>query len=171
MPPGHQLAVLDVREKLTYLDTRVVSPFEYIALEGSREAYDFYSRAPTILLRLFRQTSDELHHIYDRANLRPWLVQAGEPASTQIVCLARALARLGAASSLPGLDEASNHPHHFVRWAAIQAMSAIDRTRALDRVQKALADPHPDVRDAARRSLEKAAAARDGSRKGGLPWH
>lgn len=154
LPATHRPAVLDTNETLAYEATRTVRPFDYMVLDGATTAYDFYALEPTVLVRLFVRSSDALHHIFDRATLRPWLVQAGEPASTQIVCLLQALARFGNPTSVPHLDDASRHPHHFVRWAAVQAMAAIDPARAREQVRLALTDEHPDVRDAARRSLE-----------------
>ena len=158
-PPGHDPLSLDPGEVLIPLETRVVRPFEDTALEGGREAYYLHADGPTVLVRLLRHASHALHHIYDRATLRPWMVQAGDPATTQVVCLAKVLGALGDSSSAKVLRAATRHPHHFARWAAVQALAAIDFDLALERIVAALDDPHPEVRDAARRALERAAPA------------
>lgn len=154
LPPTHRPAVLDTNETLSFEGTSAIRPFEYFVLDGATRTYDFHAFEPTLLVRLFLPRSDALHHIYDRATLHPWLAQAGDPASTQIVCLLQALALLGDMSSVAHVDKASRHPHHFVRWAAIQAMSCIDAARAGEQVRAALGDEHPDIQDAARRSVE-----------------
>jgi HEAT repeat protein len=85
------------------------------------------------------------------------MVQAGDPASTQLVCLINALASFADPSSLCAFEAVSRHPHHFVRWAAIRGMGAISPERALSRVREALEDDHPDIRNTARRTLAKVA--------------
>jgi HEAT repeat protein len=146
--------------ELILAETGLTRPLEHVSIDGRTEAYDFRVSAPTILVRLFRNGSEPLHHIYDRQSLRPWLVQAGDTASTQIVCLANALEELGDASSVAVLEQASHHPHHFVRWSAIQAISALHEESAMRCLRAALTDSHADIRDAARRTLARIAETR-----------
>jgi len=51
------------------------------------------------------------------------------------------------------------HPAHYVRWAALQAIFSLDRERGAALLKTAAADPHEHVRTAAIRSLEKLNAA------------
>jgi HEAT repeats len=155
LPALHDRDVLNVAEELVYDRTCSIEPGRYVALRGEQDVLDFFSAAPTILVRLFSPANDVLHHCYDRLTRRPWMVQAGDPASTQLVCLINALAHFADPTSLGAFEAVSGHPHHFVRWAAIRAMAAISRERALSLVHEALKDDHPDVRSAAQRTLAK----------------
>jgi hypothetical protein len=157
LPESHDRDVLDVSEELAYERTDSIEPGGYVALHGDRDVVDFFSDGPTILMRVFSPVHDALHHCYDRVTRRPWMVQAGEPGSTQLVCLINALAHFADPTSLPALEAACRHPHHFVRWAAIRGLAAISREAALALVREALEDRHPDIREAARRTLSKVA--------------
>lgn len=155
LPPWHDRDVLNVADELVYDRTCSIEPGRYVALRGEQDVLDFLSDAPTILVRLFSPAHDVLHHCYDRLTRRPWMVQAGDPASTQLVCLINALAHFADPTSLCAFEAVSRHPHHFVRWAAIRAMATISRERALSLVCEALTDDHPDIRSAAQRTLAK----------------
>jgi hypothetical protein len=157
LPASHDRNVLAMGEELAYERTDSIAPGGYVVLRGDREVLDFSSDGPTILVRLFQPADDALHHCYDRATRRAWMAQAGDPGSTQLVCLVNAVAHFADPASMPALEAVARHPHHFVRWAAIRGMAAISRENALGLVREALADPHPDIREAARRTLSKAA--------------
>jgi hypothetical protein len=157
LPVSHDRDVLEVGEELTYERTDTIAPGGYVALRGQSDVLDFLSDGPTILVRLFCPSDDALHHAYDRVTRRAWMAQAGDPGSTQLVCLINAVAHFADPASLPALEAVSRHPHHFVRWAAIRGMAAISRETALALVREALADRHPDIREAARRTLSKVA--------------
>ena len=53
------------------------------------------------------------------------------------------------------LGAISEHPSHFVRWAAIQAVGRLDRARAVELLRRSLEDAHPHVRSMAAKVLAK----------------
>jgi HEAT repeat protein len=61
--------------------------------------------------------------------------------------------------AVPALEGLMEHPAHYVRWAALQAIFSLDRERGAALLKTATTDPHEHVRTAALRSLEKLNAA------------
>ena len=59
-------------------------------------------------------------------------------------------------SSLEPLEQLSSHPHHAVRWAAIQNIGRLSRRAAMPKLEQAVNDPHPHVRRAATNMLQQA---------------
>jgi HEAT repeat protein len=53
----------------------------------------------------------------------------------------------------------ADHEYHYVRWAAIQNLCYHDIEMGRPFLIKSLEDPHPQVRDAARRALAFISAA------------
>jgi hypothetical protein len=65
------------------------------------------------------------------------------------------LVRMGAKRALPEIIGAAKSKDHFVRWAAIAAAACLDNKAGLQLLQKALEDPHPDIRFAALHALSE----------------
>jgi HEAT repeat protein len=63
---------------------------------------------------------------------------------------------LGNEASLPVLRKLTQSPHHYVRWSAIQAAAALDGVVGLVLLRAAANDPHPHIRDTARRVIAQA---------------
>ena len=60
-------------------------------------------------------------------------------------------------SSLEPLKLLTGHPHHAVRWAAIQNLGRLSRAEALAALEAASHDPHPHIQRAARKTLGQVA--------------
>lgn len=80
------------------------------------------------------------------------------PSDALALNLTRHYAAERSRSSLDQLHELACHPCHMVRWSAMQAVARIDGSMAMVLIRKAVDDPHPGVRSAARRVIEKRAA-------------
>ena len=67
------------------------------------------------------------------------------------ICLTlKAMKRTGSDALL---DRLSRHPAHFVRWAAIQGLGAVNPEKAVERLKQSLTDEHPHIRRAAAKHL------------------
>lgn len=91
---------------------------------------------------------------YDAATLAPVRLIAGSLTASRLEYLALMLGRMGHRASIPQLSRLATHHNYGVRWAAIQAIAALDGSTGLDLVHGALDDPHPQIRAAARRTLD-----------------
>ena len=80
---------------------------------------------------------------------------AFDPADT--VALLSALEHREAA---PVIATLYDHPDHFVRWSAVRRVIELDPALGTPLVYRALTDPHPHIRRAAQRSVERYEASR-----------
>lgn len=144
--PGVGLRLLDERE----YDGGVVE--ERIA---DKVVYDYGSDAEFMMLRLaYRPFADQCWH-FDNTTLQSRFPSAGLMDQSALVNTAKVLGALGDPAAVPHLVELAEHPSHFVRWAAIQAVGRLDRARAVELLRRSLEDAHPHVRSMAAKVLAK----------------
>jgi HEAT repeat protein len=64
------------------------------------------------------------------------------------------LRKLGATSAVPAIAAFVDHPNFFVRWHVMRDLIGLDPIAALPHLtHMAAGDPHPETREAARRTL------------------
>lgn len=102
-----------------------------------------------LVLRLLSEPFEALQWSFCRRTRQPLQSIAATSVDSELVVLARALGAMGKSCSLPVLHELAMHRHHFVRWAALQAIHRIDSNVALPLLENARVDNHPHVRRAA----------------------
>jgi hypothetical protein len=112
---------------------------------------------PTILLKLLSPPVVPLLWEYDLVTRAPIRAVSGSVASSRLEYMAALMASMDHAGAAPTLVRmAGDHPHHFVRWAALRAVAALDRQEGERLLQVAAADPHPHIRRAAVKALRTA---------------
>ena len=118
--------------------------------------------APTLVVCFSSATTLTTRWEYDAATLARTKLVAADHSVSRLQLLASVLAEMKDPGAVPALEGLMEHPAHYVRWAALQAIFSLDRERGAALLKTAAADPHEHVRTAAIRSLEKlnAAAAR-----------
>ena len=69
------------------------------------------------------------------------------------LCMA-ILVKLNYVDAIPTLKTFLKHPHHFIRWYAMQQILALDALQVLQELaDMAVTDPHPEVKLAAKQTL------------------
>jgi len=118
--------------------------------------------APTLVVCFSSAATLTTRWEYDAASLARTRLVAADHSVSRLQLLASVLAEMKDPGAVPALEGLMEHPAHYVRWAALQAIFSLDRERGAALLKTAAADPHEHVRTAAIRSLEKlnAAAAR-----------
>src|SRR6185437_1152306 len=118
--------------------------------------------APTLVACFSSAATLTTRWEYDSATLARTRLVAADHSVSRLQLLASVLAEMKDPGAVPALEGLMEHPAHYVRWAALQAIFSLDRERGAALLKTAAADPHEHVRTAAIRSLEKlnAAAAR-----------
>jgi HEAT repeat protein len=96
---------------------------------------------------------------YETATLARVRVVAADHSVSRLQLLASVLAQMKNPCAIPALEGLMEHPAHYVRWAALEAIFSLDRERGAALLKTAATDPHEHVRTAAIRSLEKLNAA------------
>lgn len=154
LPANYRNAIFDPAVRLEPAGSGITAPGGILLLQSDRFAYDFKVRQPLPVLKFASSSFQALEWLFNKDNLHAWQANDSELVWTQLRVAAYILGRLANQSSLEPLELLSTHPHHAVRWAAIQNLGRISRQAALPKLEQALSDPHPHVRRAAAKTLQ-----------------
>ncbi len=102
---------------------------------------------------------------YDITTCQRIRVMAADHSVSRLQLLASVLAEMRDPQGVAALEGLMEHPAHYVRWAALQAVMCLDREYGISLLKKATNDSHEHVRSAAVRSLAKL----DITASGGMP--
>lgn len=155
LPANYRNDVFDPSLRLEPAGSGVTRPGAILQLLSAEYAYDFRVEQPTLVAKFTSAPFHTLEWLFSKDSLRPWQANDSELSSTQLRVAAYILGKLAHQSSLEPLLAMTRHPHHAVRWAAIQAVGRLSRTEALTQLQRAQADPHPHLRRAAAKTLKQ----------------
>jgi len=79
---------------------------------------------------------------------------AADDSASRIQMITTLLRKLGATSAVPAIAAFADHPNFFVRWHVMRDLIGLDPIAALPHLTRmAAGDPHPETREAARRTL------------------
>lgn len=126
---------------------------ETAMLRAARDIAHIAADGPAPLLVLGTPSAYPLVWEYDAATGRPNRMIAGSPVSSRLEYTSLILAEMGYQPAIPQLTQLCHHTDHAVRWAAIRAVTHLDRAQGVDLLQDATSDPHPQLRTAAARVL------------------
>jgi len=128
---------------------------ETLRLETGQYAYDFHVARPLPVMRLASNSFRPLEWLFSKSTLQAWQANDAEMSFTQLRVAAYVLGKIAHQSSVAPLRQLGSHPHHAVRWAAIQNLGRLSRSEALAKIREAVNDPHPHVRRAAQKTLDQ----------------
>lgn len=155
VPEGFRNDVFDPSLRLEPAGVVTAQLRETLRLETSRYAYDFNVPRPLPFLRFATTPLRPLEWLFSKSTLQAWQANDAEVSFTQLRVAAYVLGKIAHHSSVQPLRELARHPHHAVRWAAIQNLGRMSRTEALAKIREAINDPHPHVRRAAQKTLDQ----------------
>lgn len=174
MPLGHQPLVLDyftrasvdadglpVMCALSEPERRSFGRGECARIDARNEFVDVVDPRRVLAVRMVSDAFEPTQIAYDRATREPQQSIAASTSDSELVAMARALGAMARPSSIPVLESMFRHRHHFVRWAALQALYRISRDHAMPLLDLAQHDAHAHVRRAARQALAAASAAEE----------
>jgi hypothetical protein len=154
LPPEYRNEVFDPMVRLEPAGTVSAGRHEIIALHSDQYAYDFHVPRPQAVLRLATTPLRPLEWLFSKGTLQAWQANDADLSFTQLRVAANVLGRIAHQSSIGPLRQLATHPHHAVRWAAIQNLGRLNRSEALTKIREAVNDPHPHVRRAAQKTLD-----------------
>jgi len=155
LPKGFESAVFDPSVQLEHVGMRSAAGGEPIRIESDSYAYDFKPDQPIPVLRFVTNAVRPLEWLFSKETLRAWQANDAYLRFTQLRVAADVLGKLAHHTSLGPLKSLCDHPHHAVRWSAIQNLARVNRSEAIQRLERAANDPHPHVRSAALKTLER----------------
>lgn len=129
---------------------------ELILRNGARETLAIVASpgAPALTFRVNSAPFGEYEWSVNPDTLKPSQLFSMRERESFLVTIMELLKDVGSLSSLPHLDRYTQHPLHFVRWKAVQAIAQIDTELGIQRIRTAADDPSPEVSRAARATLE-----------------
>jgi hypothetical protein len=155
LPETFRHDVFDPSLRLEPAGTVTVGRGQLLRLETDRYAYDFSIPRPSPILRFASESIRPLEWLFSKGTLQAWQANDAELSSTQLRVAAYVLGRIAHHSSIAPLRDLAKHPHHAVRWAAIQNLGRLSRSEALTKIRDAINDSHPHVRRAAQKTLDQ----------------
>ena len=153
LPTAYNHQVFDPGLKLEAAGAGVVNAGEMMELRTREYAYDFLLPKPVVVLKLFTAPTLPLEWLFRKDSLQSWQANDADLSSTQLRVAADVLGKFAHQSSLEPLKLLTTHPHHAVRWTAIQNLGRLNRSEALAKLEIACNDPHPHIQRAAKKTL------------------
>lgn len=130
-----------------------VVPGQVLKLQSDRYVYDFQIETPVVVVKLTTSAFHSMEWLFNKETGYAWQANDSEITATQLRVAAYILGKLANPLSVEPLKQLATHPHHAVRWAAVQGLGRINRSAAVEKLQQSLTDPHPHIRRAAARTL------------------
>jgi hypothetical protein len=155
LPDTYRNDIFDSNIKLQFVETIVTQPNDVLLLRSGKFVYDIRPHHPTPILKFMTAVLQPMEWLFTRSGLQAWQANDSDLTFTQLRVAADVLGRFAHHSSLAPLKHLARHPHHAVRWTAIQNIGRISRTEALVALRQAANDSHPHVQRAAQKTLEK----------------
>ena len=155
LPAGFRNAVFDPAQKLSRGGSQDLPPGELLRLEVDGPIADFRIDRPLLILSLETAPLTALEWRFSRDTLHAWQYADADPQISDLKAAAWLAGRLAHQTSLKPLKALASHDNPGVRWAALQGIGRLSRSEAARLLTEALADPHPQVRRAARLALER----------------
>jgi hypothetical protein len=155
LPANYRNAQFDPDLRLEPAGSGFTAPGGVLLLQSDQYVYDFKVQRPLTVAKFTTSAHHTLEWLFEREPLRAFQANDSELVSTQLRMAAYILGRLADDSSLEALESLGDHRNHSVRWAAVQTIGRLDRGAALERLRRALDDPHPHLRRAAAGSLRR----------------
>jgi hypothetical protein len=155
IPANYDNNVFDPSVRLELVGSGETAPGKPLRLNTEHQVYDFQFDGPVTMLQLTTAPFHMTEWLFSRDTLLAWQANDSSVRYSQLRVAAYVLGRLAHQSSLEPLSFLTTHPHHSVRWAAVQGLGRINRTVAVEKLQEAVSDSHPHVRRAAARTLQQ----------------
>lgn len=147
--------VFDPARRLQPLQDLVLAPRGVASFHACVDAYRLDADAATVAVTAAGPHRASLRWYHDARTLRPFRAAPTDDAWLRIRELLRLAEVIGDPSVVPSLQGLREHPSHFVRWSAAQAVLRISRPDGIAWLREAVDDPHPQVRSAARGQLAR----------------
>jgi HEAT repeat protein len=127
-----------------------------LSLRARRDVFDFLPLPEArYLLILDGPRVHTQQWVYARETGTPVASLAADPHDARLEAAMRLLRVLGHTAAAPVVASFATHDAHFVRWTAIRHTMGLDPERGVELLRAALDDPHPHVRNAARKALQR----------------
>jgi hypothetical protein len=143
----------DRNARLRHCGSAALQPGEWIIVRGGREVASLDQVSGARFLSLCLAPRFPIDWVFDRSTLAPIAQSVAHVDDSQLITCLEVAEWLKSEPLRKVAEDLTDHPAHFVRWKAVQALSRIDPQAALPHIHAAIEDRHPSVRAAAARTL------------------
>ena len=127
-----------------------------LIVRGGRDVASLGDVTDVRFLSLMRAPGWSLDWVFDRESLRPIARSVAHVDDSQLVTCLEVATWLQSEHLHPAVRALLDHPAHFVRWKAVQALGALGQVEVEDILRRASTrDRHPDIRKAAYSTLAR----------------
>jgi hypothetical protein len=143
--------------KARFVERRKLRDGDEILIDGRSQSFIIEHATSDMLYfqALVRPGAAPLAAEYDSKTLSFLAVSSTDEVSSRVQMMVSLLRTMGRDDAFPLIEEALDSPHFYTRWHIMREMLAMDADAALPSLRRMAAeDPHPEVRAAARQTLE-----------------
>jgi hypothetical protein len=156
-PPIRDRSVFSPEHRLTESERSSLHRLDAAVKRGFDETLDLAPEGrPALLLRLFSRPFAASEWTFDRASLYARNLRPIDPVMHMVIGMVEILGGLASPSSVDAIGALLSNPAHEVRSGSLAALRRIDPDKARSAAERALSDPHPEVRRTARELLSEA---------------
>jgi len=156
MPGSLQIDTFNPNVQLDEGDERIYVPGNIAVIDGRRELFDTDIDAPVLTVKFSSFLHQPLQWAFDRKTRKAAQAIAADATDSELVSMAQTLGAMGNPIAAPSLIALCNHPRHFVRRAAMQALGRVDPAQLLPHLHNSAENaPHPHMQAAAKRALSR----------------
>jgi hypothetical protein len=140
------------------VDCRRIADGEEMVIDGRRQSFVIEHAESDILFfqAVARAGCAPVGVEYDSESLKFIGASSTDEASSRLQMMVSLLGALGREDAFPLFEEALDSPQFYTRWHIMREMLGMDAEAALPSLkQMAAEDPHPDIRAAARQTLDR----------------
>ncbi|HIF5533751.1 TPA: hypothetical protein ACX3CA_003521 [Vibrio parahaemolyticus] len=127
----------------------------FYSMSSGREALKVLSTSSNMYHFYATSSPSPLVWHFDAKSLRAIYCSAGCETDSSIVICMEVLAKFGYEWGVSGAESALQSRLYFVRWAAVKCILSLNLQLGLEYVNRCLKDPHPELRNVARTTLEQ----------------
>ena len=168
-PPIGDAFVAAQAGRCRLVERRKLVDGEEIVLDGRRQSFVIEHAASDILYfhAMVRPEAAPLSAEYDSRTLAFVGASSTDETASRIQMMVSLLRTMEREDAVPLIEEALASPHFYTRWHVLRELLALDADAAYPHLRRMTeADPHPEVRAAARQTLDLFFAGEEQARKG-----
>jgi hypothetical protein len=139
------------------VDRRTIRDGDEIVIDGSHQSFiiDHATSDMIFFQALVRVDAAPLAAEYDSQTLSLIGASSTDEASSRVQMMVSMLRTMEREDAVPLIIESLSSPHFYTRWHIMRELLALDADAALPHLRvMAASDPHPEVRAAARQTLQ-----------------
>jgi hypothetical protein len=143
--------------KCRFIERRKIADGEEIVIDGRRQSFVIEHAESDILYvhAMVRPEAAPLSAEYDSKSLAFVGASSTDETASRIQMMVSLLRTMEREDAVPLIEEALASPHFYTRWHVMRELLALDADAAHPHLARmAAGDPHPEVRAAARQTLD-----------------